>query len=410
MLLQFSVENFLSIKDKVTLSMVASKDKSLEDTIINFNKINLLKSAAIYGSNASGKTNILRAISFIIRQIRTSHLYQPDDFIQITPFRLDAAYKDKPSKFEIIFTVDDIKYIYGVALDQIRVYEEYLYYYPKGRMSIIFDRTNVDEYKFTKDVGRQKDIAVNTPDNTLYISKSANLNYELTSKVVKHLGEAIIIIEQDIYLKFSSGIYTKKALMKNTDIKNDIINLVKKADNGIMALNVTKRDLSDDFAKGWPQDVRDLLIDEESHVVKTTHIGLDASGEQIKVDFNLSDEAGGTQKMFNIAGQFIDVLSKGKLLIMDELETSLHPELIRNLLKIFNSSKYNRNGAQLIFTTHSTALLRQDTLRRDQIWFTEKKSDQSTDLRSAFEYKARKGENIEKGYLSGRYGAIPILD
>jgi AAA15 family ATPase/GTPase len=302
--------------------------------------------------------------------------------------------------------LDNIKYIYGVALNEFNIQEEYLYYYPKGRPSIIFDRLNTNEYRFTKDIGRQKDIKTNTPDNTLYLSKSANLNYEPTVKVVKRISDNVIIIDQDAYLTYTYGIYTKGALLSNKDIKDKVTRLVKKADSGIVTLDVIKRELSDDFAKGYPQEFRDILIDDESKVVETTHMGLD----QEKVIFGLSDEAGGTRKIFNIAGPFIDVLINGKLLVIDELETSLHPILIRYLLHTFNNPKFNKNGAQLIFTTHNTSLLRTDILRRDQIWLAEKRKDQSTDLRSVFEYKARKGENMEKGYLSGRYGAIPMLD
>jgi len=411
MLLQFSVENFLSIKERITLSMVASKDKSLNQNIIKINKISLLKSAAIYGPNASGKTNILRAISFLFDLIKTSHTYQPNQSIFITPFRLDSTYEGKPSKFEIILILDNIKYIYGVALDEEKIYDEYLYFYPKGRPSIIFDRTGTNNYKFTKDVKRQNDIKINTPDNTLYLSKSANLNYEPTFKIIKQLIDNItIIIDQDMYLTYTYGSFTKDVLTKKGAIKDNIKKLVRKADKGIVALEVVKQELSDDFAKGFPQEFRDFMIDEESRIVETTHMGLDERGDQIRVSFGLSDEAGGTKRIFNMAGPFIDVLSSGKLLVIDEIETSLHPNLVRHLINVFNNPEFNKKGAQLIFATHNTSLLRFNILRRDQVWLAEKKPDQSTDLRSVFEYKARKGENIEKGYLSGRYGALPILD
>ncbi len=412
MLLQFSVENFLSIKDRVTLSLVASKDDLLSENTINFNKIKVLKSAALYGPNASGKTNILKALSYIIYLIGNSHINQPGQKINIIPFRLDKTVEDRPSTFEIIFEIVGTKYIYGVSLDRNKVYKEYLYYYPHGRKRTIFirDHENQNIYTFPVDENRQNVIKENTGENMLYLSRSANMNYERTSVVVKWFLNNIITMIQDSYLTDLSG-YTKRICAENKTIKGEIMKrFVSKADRGIVDLTVKDIELREDFLKDLPQEIRDIVVEDIRREIETIHCGLDRNGERIKVAFRFEEESEGTRKIFKWSGPFLDAMVNGRLLLIDEFERSLHPLLVRYLIDTFNKSGFNNFGAQLIFATHSSYLLHPDILRRDQIWFTEKKADQSTDLRSLYEYRARKYENIEKGYLAGRYGAIPDLN
>ena len=413
MLLHFSVENFLSIKERVTLSMVASKDKSLDNNIINLNNMNLLKSAVVYGANASGKTNLLMALSYLTHLIINSHKNQSGETIEFRPFRLDKAFEEGQSTFEVFFEIDGIKYIYNLSIDKNKVNKEYLYYYPHGRKRMIFSRDlgNPNVYTFpAEDEKRQNVIKENTPENMLYLSRSANMNYEKTAIVVKWFSEKIRTIFRDSYLLGLEG-YTKKICAKNENIKIEIIkNFVSKADSSIIDLAIKEKEIGDDFLEGVPKEIRDMIIEEEKRSAETVHLGLDKEGNEIRIAFALEEESKGTRKMFNLAGPFIDVLTNGRLLLIDEFERSLHPILVRYLIEFFNNPEYNKNGAQLIFTTHLPHLLHPNILRRDQVWFTEKKKDQSTDLRSLYEYKARKDENIEKGYLAGRYGAIPNLD
>lgn len=412
MLLQFSVENFLSIKDRVTLSLVASKDDLLSENTINFNKIKLLKSAALYGPNASGKTNILKALSYIIYLIGNSHINQPGQKIRIIPFRLDKNTEERPSFFEIIFEIAGTKYIYGVSLDQNKVFKEYLYYYPHGRRRTIFTRDleNPDIYTFPVDENRQNVIKENTGENMLYLSRSANMTYERTSIVVKWFLNNIITMFQDSYLTDMAG-YTKRICSESKTIKGEVMkNFVSKADRNIVDLTIKDIELGEDFLKDLPQEIRDVVVEDARRDIETIHCGLGKNGERIKVVFRFEEESEGTQKIFRWSGPFLDAMANGRLLLIDEFERSLHPLLVRYLIDTFNKSELNNRGAQLIFASHSSYLLHPDVLRRDQIWFTEKKNDQSTELRSLYEYRARKYENIEKGYLAGRYGAIPKLD
>jgi AAA15 family ATPase/GTPase len=393
--------------------MVASNDKMLDDNFMNFNNLKLLKSAAIYGANASGKTNILMALSYITQLILNSHKSRSGETLEFRPFRLDKKIENSKSTFEIVFEIGGVKYIYGISLDKNKVNKEHLYYYPHGRKKMIFNRDidNPNIYTFpAAEETRQNVIKENTPENMLYLSRSANMNYEKTSIVVKWFSEKIKTIFMDSYV-LGLDAYTKKICAENEGIKINIIkDFISKADSGIVDLAIKEKELGDDFLQGIPKEIRDIIVEEESRTAETVHLGLDKEGNEIKIAFDLEEESRGTRKMFSLAGPFIDVLSNGRLLLIDEFERSLHPILVRYLIEIFNSPKYNKNGAQLIFTTHDTYLLHPHILRRDQVWFTEKKGDQSTDLRSLYEYKARKDENIEKGYLAGRYGAIPNLD
>lgn len=414
MLIEFSVENFLSIKDEITLSMVASKDKSLDFNITKFDKINLLKSAAIYGPNASGKTNILRALQYVAFLIINSHKTQSGEAIEFKPFKLNKACETMPSSFKIVFETGGIKYDYSLSLDRDVIHKEKLCYYPPphGKRRIIFERdlnSPSNTYRFPQDEKRQNVIKENTRDNMLYLSRSANMNYEKTSVVVDWFAKNFRAVFPEGFIS-TFQLYTKAIFASNDSKKEQIRNLVSKADSGIIGIEVKDRELGDDFLKEFPKEVRELLQEDARQEVETTHVGLDDKGDNMKVQFKLSEESKGTQKMFNLAGPFADALSDGRLLIVDEIETSLHPLLVRYLVDAFNNPEYNKNGAQLIFATHTPFLLHPNILRRDQIWFTEKRLDQSTELRSLYEYKARKDENIEKGYLAGRYGAIPNLD
>lgn len=414
MLLEFSVSNFLSIKDEITLSMVASTDKFLSKNTIQFNKNILLKSVAIYGPNASGKTNILYALYYATHLIINSHRIQSGETLDYRPFRLDKKYETKPSSFKIVLEIDSIKYIYEFSLDKDKIHKENLWYFPPphGRKKIIFSRdiARGDKiYKFPKkDEKMLNIIKTNTRDNMLYLSRSANMNYEKTSSVVDWFTKNIRTMnpENDLI----TGVYTKMVLSADETKKTTIRNFLAKADSGIVGIDVKEKSFNDDFLKEFPKELRDLILEEERKAVETIHNGLDYEGNKIEVRFGLDEEAKGTRKMFNLAGPLMDALAGGRLLTIDEIETSLHPILVRYLINVFNDPKYNKRGAQLIFTTHNTHLMHPTIIRRDQMWLTEKGEDQATRLLSVCEYKVRPDENIEKGYLLGRYGAIPNLE
>lgn len=414
MLIEFSVENFLSIKDKVTLSMLASKDATHKDNLIEYrdNKknLNVLKSAVIYGANASGKTNILKAIGFMASFLNKSHEMQQGRKIQRIPFKLDRSCIEKPSKFEIIFKHENVKYAYGFSVDEEKVHEEYLYYYPNGRQSLIFDRENTDRYKFTVDVELQTQIKEKFDSkNKLYLSTASLWEYEKAKKPFEWLDNNLKIAINHSNLQG----FTANYMYENLDISNLIKQYLKFADLDIDDMHISEKKVPDivlnDLRTIFPDDKNENIGKLNSIEIKTKHFGVDTSGESVDIMFDFKEESDGTQKFFGLLGPWIDALKNGYVLVVDELDIRLHTLLTKKLIKLFHDPEMNKNGAQLIFTTHDTNLLDQELFRRDQIWFTEKTEEKNTDLYSLDDFGVRKDAKIEKGYLQGKYGAIPLI-
>lgn len=414
MLLEFTVKNFLSIKDEVTLSMVASKDSSHENNIMPYEggKKSALKSVAIYGANASGKSNILRALSFVNYFVNTSHEMQQGRSISRIPFKLDRACLNKPSEFNIIFIQDGIKYAYGFSATEKEVIEEYLYYYPNGRQSTIFEREDVDKYRFTIDKERQTEIKNKFHSkNKLFLCTESLWEYEKAIPPFKWLSQSLKVMIEHGNLEA----YTVEQLAGDEKIKSIIMEYIRKADFAIYDVNANIYDNINNIPifKGAPDKIKEhissILKDKKLFNIKTTHKGLDEKHQPINIEFDMDEESAGTRKFFGLLGPWIDVLLNGYVLAIDELDIRLHPLLTKTLIEIFQNPEVNKKKAQLIFTTHNTNLLNQELFRRDQIWFTEKHDDGSTDLYSLNDFSVRKDENIEKGYLKGKYGAIPFM-
>ena len=419
MLIEFSVENFRSIKEKVTLSMVASGYKELEENVISLKKpkeMRLLKSAVIYGANASGKSNVVRAFEFMVYFIRISHKMQINTPIDIHPFMLDEEYEKKESSFEITFIHKGVLYVYGFSVNKKRVTREYLYFYPKLKRNIIFER-KMDKFKFTKDIALQNKISERTLPNALYLSISTQMNYERTRDAFEWFEKVHTITPNsigsmlaysplfDIFGLSSLAYLNTIKLMEDERIKNAILKIIKKADIAIEDIEIENK-IEDMEAMSSKDGLKAISQMEINFVHKRNA----KEGGTEKIKFDLQDESDGTKKLFRILAPWVDSLINGKLIVIDELDMRLHPLLTDMLVRMFNSRKHNKKNAQLIFTTHNTYLMKRDFFRKDQIWFTEKKVDQSTDLYSLYDVKGvRKTENIEKGYLLGRYGGIPFI-
>ncbi|MDG5854916.1 AAA family ATPase [Clostridium beijerinckii] len=418
MLLQFTVKNFLSIKDEVTLSMVASKDSSFEDNLLPYEdgkKIkNALKSVVIYGANASGKSNILKALRFVKNFIKNSHEMQQGIKIQRKPFKLDNRCINEPSEFQIVFIHNDVKYLYGFSVTENEVIDEYLYYYPNGRQSIIFERER-DEYKFTIDVERQSELKNKFHSkNKLFIATESLWEYEKAKVPFEWLSSYLnIFINHDRLENYTGG------NMKEDENVNLLVKkYIKLADIGIDDINIKAREVEDILNSGMlnllsddvKADVLKTLQNGNLLDIKMIHNIKDKDGNIINYEFDIDEESDGTQKFFGLLGPWIDALLNGYTIVIDELDIRLHTLLVKKLIEMFLDPDVNKNNAQLIFTTHDTNLLDSDLLRRDQIWFTEKKEDKSTDLYSLYDFGGvRKSISIEKGYLQGKYGAIPVL-
>jgi len=426
MLIEFSIENFRSIKDKVTFSLVASRsDHSLQDNLIpgdtavqeggptKLNALgkgnNLLKSAVIYGANASGKTNVLISLSYIKRIVIESLNNTAGDKIKTEPFKLDSRYSNLPCTFDLDFIHEGIRYNYGASFTSEKVIKEYLYYYPKGSRSQIFvrDINNDPVFNPKVDKGQQNRIAKETNDNVFYLANSSQRNYSKTSNVIMWLKTCLNfldIIEPPI---------TIQLVESNLVSSEEILLMLKNADLDIFAFKVTTNELS---LENIPEELKFLLtIKKDKPLLEkrlnTYHKGIDENGKVIDVEFHIEEESAGTKKLFSLLGPCLDSMKTGSVLIIDELDSRLHPFVCEYLVKLFNHPNINKNNAQLIFATHNTYLLNLELLRRDQIWFTNKnQTTKSTELYSLLEFKQRTKKKFETPYLDGRYGAIPYIE
>lgn len=417
MLIEFSVGNYKSFKDIVTFSMVAanlvSKDKSLDENNVFAvdEELKLLKTGAIYGANASGKSNLGQALGFMKWfMVNSSRETQSTDKIDAQSFRLSTETEGKPSYFELVFLMDGRRYRYGFEVTQEKVVSEWLYYVPKVRETRLFER-EFDKIKSSKTYNADG-IEKRTRSNALFLSVSAQFNVDLAERILHWVIHKLHIISglyDQIYLNYTIGCF-----ISNDDIKSDIIQLIKKLDLGISNIQVDQEELTiDSLPNQMPDDLKKFIIESGN---KATSIGIshrkfDAEGKYQSIEkFDLeSHESEGTKKVFALAGPLITALKHGHILIIDEFDARLHPLISLAIVKLFNSRESNPNNAQLIFMTHDTNLLSNKIFRRDQVWFTEKNRYGATDLYSLAEYKIRNDASFESDYIKGKYGAIPYI-
>ncbi len=424
MLIQFSVRNFRTFKEKATLSLIASnydKDREAENILeeANFN-LRLLKSAVIYGANASGKSKLMEALNFMRRfAISSSRESQKGDEIDVHPFALNVDTENEPSEFEVIFTYNDVMYRYGFEANKQIIVSEWLYYRPKTKEVELFfrDYQTIETHarNFTKGAIAVREGMVR--DNALLLSLAAQLNDATSIQVIEWFRNLKIIsgIREEGYKGFTMS-KTKDPLHK---LK--MLELLKAADLGIQDIKLEMLNI-DELPKDMPKELRDRLIRESKEEnteifsdIITTHKKYNNDRQFVENSF-LSmddDESSGTQKFFALTGPILDVLENGFSLVVDELDSKLHPNLICKLVSLFNSKELNPKDAQLIFNTHDTNLLSSGLFRRDQIWFTEKNKFGEARLYSLADFKTdevRKSEPFEENYIRGKYGAIPFLD
>lgn len=405
MLIEFSVKNFLSFKDKVTLSMEKGNgDENLEN-VITVNNVELLKTSAIYGANASGKTNILKALSCAILMVRNSSLIPiGGKWSFVKPFLFDEVSKSKPSEFEFIFIVNSIKYRYFFSADETRVYDEVLDAYYSQKPTNIFIRTKTNIYEFTHDKNKLESLSTNNTENKLFLSTATNWNYNKTKDAYLWFANAI-----NIYDCFDC-IANKDLLDYNNDdigLKEFSLKLLNKADIFIKNIIV---DYDEKEIDNTLEDKTFENFNVKNINVELEHEVLDDDNNRHTYKLNFTEESSGTKVLFALAPFLKRAFETTKVIVVDELERSMHPSLVEFIVKLFNNKEINKANSQLIFTTHATNLLNLDLLRRDQIWFTEKKPENGvSDLYPLDSFSVRKDENIQKGYVNGRYGAVPFI-
>lgn len=402
MILEFSVKNFLSFKEKVTFSMIANSNKELNDNYVEIGGNKVLKSAAIYGANASGKSNLFEILARVVSMLRSSNSVDINAKLPLIPFKLDKGSVNKPSEFEIKFILDETRYVYGFIADKDKIYDEYLYYYPNGRETKIFDRTNINEYSYTqKDEKILREIEDKNAQNKFFLATATNWNFDKTKAAYNFLTNGIEPCNDLNALKNMAY----KMYETNSDyLKDFAIDFLQKADFNIEDYKISQIDVPGEFLTAIPEFIAKTLPDKpKAYQVLFKHKNSD---NYLSID----EESLGTQMIFAFIPFLADSLKNKKVLIIDELDKSLHPFLVQYIVEIFNDAEINKNGSQLIFNTHDTNLLDLNILRRDQIWFTEKnKETGESDLYSLSDFSVRKQENVEKGYMLGRYGAVPFI-
>lgn len=404
MIIEFSVANFLSFKDKVTFSMLANSSDGLNDNYIEVNNRKILKTSAIYGANASGKTNLFKILTIVISMLRNSNYINVNSKLPIVPFNFDKDMAKKSSEFEIRFIASGVRYVYGFIADTTNVYEEYLYYYPNGRETKIFDRTNINEYSFPQgDERRLNDIATKNTPNKFFIATATNWNYKKTEIPYRFLTEDIRTFNNLAALR---DVSLREYLKDSKELKDFALEFLKKADFNIKDYKVLETDVPEDVLAAIPDFIKiGMNIPQKP---KTFNAVFKHTGNDLELSYE--EESMGTQIVFCFIPFIMDALNNKKVVIVDELDKSLHPYLVEMIVGMFNDPDINKSGAQLIFNTHDTNLLKLNILRRDQIWFTEKDdSNGISDLYPLSDFSVRKTENVEKGYMLGRYGAVPFI-
>ncbi len=413
MLLEFSVKNFLSFKNKITLSMEKGKGNEIANNYVKLNDLEVLKTCAIYGANASGKTNLIKAFSCAIMMVRNSNVIPVGGkWNFINPFLFDNHSKKEPTEFEFVFVTNKIKYKYTYATTFDKIISESLEAFYSQKPTTIFARKNTNEYKFLlADENNLRSIETKNPDNKLFLATASNWNYDKTKDAYMWFMNAI-----DTYDSFDSILKEDLVLLSNEDqeLKEFTLKLLREADIIINDFKVQyeEKDMDNNMVDMLiPPVMRNNIPKISSIKIETIHEFKDENNKKSNYVLNMDDESSGTKILFSLAPILKRAFEKGKVIVVDELEKSLHPSLVEYLIKIFNNSSLNKANSQLIFTTHAINLLNLNLLRRDQIWFVEKNTNNGvTDFYPLDSFSVRKDENIQKGYINGRYGAIPFIN
>lgn len=412
MLIEFTVGNFLSFNKPVTFTMLAAKPikEHIEDNVIETPRYNLLKSAVIYGANASGKSNLIKAINFCKWfVVNSSKESQVNEEIYVNHYKLSTSTENGPSFFEIVFLINNIKYRYGFTVDKKQFKTEWLFFADKTKEYPLFLREN-DVIEVKSKFPEGQSLEAKTRNNALFLSVVAQFNGEIAKSIINWFNNLNIISGlQDRYLK---NITAK--LFNDEGYKRKILELLNRSDIGFHSLDVNE--ITDDIVMPKRQNTESTIVRVHSGEfrISTQHIKYNKDKHfKEYVNFNLEqEESEGTKKYFNLAGPLLKTINDNGILVIDELDARLHPFLTFSIVKLFNSKNTNPDGAQLIFVSHDTNLLDRNLFRRDQIWFTEKDKWGATDLYSLADFKygrVRKDEDLEKRYIAGKYGAIPFL-
>jgi uncharacterized protein len=420
MLIDFSVTNYGMVLEQQTLSMLAATaHNELPGNTFAMQPEkgpHLLKAASLYGPNASGKSTLIKALNFMKDCVLTSHTEtQRDEPIDVQPFKLTAESRAADSEFEVNLVEGGVRYQYGFKCNQERFTEEWLFAFPKGRpqkwFHRVFDVKNKkDEYKFSplfESESRYHAWQADTRPNALFLSKAIHSNSDQLLPVFNWFKQRLRII--GLNRRGLVG-YTLKECDDHRK-KQRIIDFIAAADIPIVDIEIERKIIElNDLPKGMPDEVREDFVkkvNEGGGMAEVIFIHQDSKTKE-RINFDLDEESEGTQRLFALAGPFLDIIDTNRILVIDEIDSSLHPMLVHQLVAEFH--RLSDKQAQLIFTAHDTSLLNLDLLRRDQMWLFKRNAQQASEWYSVSDFGGvRKDESIERKYLGGRYGAIPVL-
>lgn len=425
MLLQFSFSNFRTFRGLQTLNLVAgNRDKTLPENCITPSLPGLTgkllrwnKGAAIYGANASGKTTVLEALSALADMVKLSaKLTDPKEPIaQIDPFALDPAAAAEPTAFVVSFIQDGVRYEYRVAATRERIQHESLRSFPSVQEEEWFTRDWSEEAgghvfgpEKPKTFKRDPLLEKRTLPNALHLSKLISENDKQVEPVFRWFKDRLRFLDLSARSRFGDG-FSMRQFAESTPLKERILALLRHADIGVTGASVREepRDEAElqTILKLIPADKQEEFRKAKWLQAELLHRGPGG----VSLPLNWEVESAGTHRLFALAGPWLDVLQKGYIVCIDELETSMHPLMVRELLRLFFSDKENANRAQILFTTHNPLLLDPTLIRRDQVWFTDKDDEGAAHIYPLTDYEPRQGESLVRGYLAGRYGAVPFV-
>ena len=413
MLAEFRVANYRSFKDEQVLSLVASADESKGKNSIEVGRLRILKTAVVYGANASGKSNLIKAMACMGEIVKNSAGYKPGEKLPVTPFLFDEKTPKQPTTFEVTFFMDGVRYQYGFSATSERIEREYLLAWPSKREQTWFEREpGTDPYFGPSLKGQNKSTWSKVKDNSLFLSVASQWNHEQLSRIYKWFERLRKLPSQSTATRITDDIlYDSLDIDEDGQYRKTLIKAIKSADFGINKLEIKQLNFENvKFPKDMPvqlkRELKKHAVDQPPYVKKFFHC-------EGKYPLDFHEESDGTKRFYSYLGPLIQSTAYGYTVIKDELERNLHPLLTREIISTVNGNEKENACSQLIFTTHDTTLLDPELFGRDQVWFTEKGKDGGTRLYSLADFKGktvRKGEAMQKGYLAGRYGAIPVLE
>lgn len=417
MLSKIAIENFRSIKDRIEFSFEATTFKEHHNNLVKVKNKKLLKSSVIYGPNASGKSNILRAFSAIDYLILKSARFEPnEDISPYEPFLLNTFTKNQPVKFELDFYIDSVLYTFYLDFNQNQILREELVFRPKNQPSVIYSRRFEAPIIFGEHYkGDRKSIEKKLLPNQLFLSKAVLDNVQVLTPVYNFFKEKLASFPffEAIYEDRIQQLYAERLADPNDNEFNEKFNrIICALDTGISkvkseVIDWEKSRLPDDI----PDSVFEKLKDDYKYKIKTVHSVYEGDKFVGETEFDKNEESKGTQSLFFLTGIILDAFEDGSILIVDEFEKNLHPHITKSLIKLFHDSSINNKNAQLIFATHDLSQLDSNIFRRDQIWFTEKSDKGETILFSLADINGvRPNVPYDKWYDSGKFGATPIIN